>query len=1544
MKPGARKIIFVILAAFLLSETGFLSVSGNDQISACTTSEAADNGMEITADAGTETEFLFDPLKKDAEAAALDEADFASRRLVLVTQDSSVVDESEQVIARYDDLYILRYETAVQSMNAYVYYQDKAEAVEPDQTLEAADEEIQGNGQADIEVTEAENPLSILSETASDTVGLQTETDRQEPVIALLDTGAGLSENVISQVSLIGDELISPNLQHGENVADAIISQNADARILSIRVLDGEGRGTVSSIAAGIEYAIAQNADYINLSLYAKNTLTTSVVAEEIRKAVNEGIVVTGAAGNSSDNAAGYIPGAVEEAYIIGAADENGNTLAGSNYGDTVDYFVTADSTSEATALFTGYISKYGIGALPSDGFIYANGNETGPGLTHDTAPEEILEKLNPDYITYDENTVGYGPVACMAVKKTYIRPEYATTLAEFFGDADNCPGFLINAATEINLYDVNNDSAYVAGVLNPDEEDVRDILFARRNDNAEMLEDLHYDQETGLVYVKKIDLAAYDEETNLLTRNDVQAQLMIASESEIIDELIDAGAIQPLEDELFQAAAIQPDEEVTPESVLPEIEGEIRPGDTLHFRATRTNTYLTNQTVNYIWNPGEGAGNDVYFYEALRDGNIASAQAYWNSSTRHAQYTGDRQWRPTYASYSFSLESGNISGISGNSAMADWFRSILGSGRSLDLDCAHIGEASRGYNNVPFTITCIETGTDQKGEGYAVLAFLADQGSGGNQTLAAIYMVGYEPFFPDIEENPRITIRKVDENGGAVRGAQFTVYGWGGSSYNITAATGVTNSDGMIVFNLSKSSTGNGLFLVRETGIPAGYEEGDTFLNEADKADFEQYGGRLFYITKYGGDCVAYRDTDAITILRETGSARLVFDHDGYFVSDVWNRGIQSNVRTAWWNSAMGSARNWYDDVRMSTGWYRSAADSSDYMVYGPLTYTLTNLYAHTYAGSTGLAGIGPHSAGGSFYGGNGGADWSYTLPDGRVTWQIFNYRRDGNSYMFRVFNNTSSTLNISMPTWTNDGNQSDIRWIGGSIAAGRYMDWIASEDAFDNLARLITHIYINNAMAGSVDVHTQEYEDGIFVNRTAAGYEASATVTKTDTGGARLSGAAFAVDEWTGSGDNWTNVATGQTDTNGQITFTELTRTATNQGYFRIRETAAPAGYIRSDAVKYIHITADGQSFTTGTASRTGTTPAPLTWENMPDREIRPVPGSEIRFLKTWNGDNTDTVPSPAGTQFTVTYYEGLYDTEEELPGEPARQWVFEAKDFGDGNTGFRLTEDFFLADMSDDLYYTADDTVVMPPGTYLFRETKAAPGYELAGEVHDENGSVIAASDDPKEGPSVIRQITQDKDSGDAVLSGGAEYTFLDTPVNGEIRIVKYDSDGSTPLEGVSFRLCDSDGNEVTAAVTDANGVVEFTELYPDVYTLVETVAPEGYVLLSEAVTIRLPMTLSGEEAADRNLDAEANGVIFVPETADVNGNVTEAHYLILNQTYEITNSPSFTMPQSGANGVWPYGTVGKGLAAIAAGCLAAGPKRRAKVLPQSLKFSR
>jgi len=56
-----------------------------------------------------------------------------------------------------------------------------------------------------------------------------------------------------------------------------------------------------------------------------------------------------------------YMPGSVESAYIIGAASKSSYCLVTSNYSDTADYNVAAGSTSEASALFTGFISANGL-------------------------------------------------------------------------------------------------------------------------------------------------------------------------------------------------------------------------------------------------------------------------------------------------------------------------------------------------------------------------------------------------------------------------------------------------------------------------------------------------------------------------------------------------------------------------------------------------------------------------------------------------------------------------------------------------------------------------------------------------------------------------------------------------------------------------------------------------------------------------------------------------------------------------------------------------------------------------------------------------------------------------------------------------------------------------------------------------------------------------------------------------------------------------------------------------------------------------------
>lgn len=280
-------------------------------------------------------------------------------------------------------------------MNAYTYFKNLSLSVEPDMPVEAAGEkedteEIIVSKDA-LTVSETENPIDTLNTIMSDTSDSEEITVSQDGnVIALIDTGVGESANVIDRVSVIEEPETST--EHGDAMLQAIVSQNPDAKILSIRAMNSNGFGTISSLVAAMEYAIRENVDMINLSLYARTTLSTSVLKSEIQKAVDAGITVIGAAGNDGVDVVDYVPGSVESAYIIGAATEDGSRLETSNFGETVDYNVVAESTSEATALFTGYVSKNGLDKVSevlNQGMIY----ETGFGGSEEDTVEGNGEK-----------------------------------------------------------------------------------------------------------------------------------------------------------------------------------------------------------------------------------------------------------------------------------------------------------------------------------------------------------------------------------------------------------------------------------------------------------------------------------------------------------------------------------------------------------------------------------------------------------------------------------------------------------------------------------------------------------------------------------------------------------------------------------------------------------------------------------------------------------------------------------------------------------------------------------------------------------------------------------------------------------------------------------------------------------------------------------------------------------------------------------------------------------------------------------------------
>ena len=314
------------------------------------------DSLHINEDIPNETHFI-DEVEGTEQ---LDATEFASSRLIMTNDTDDIIIDTEHLIGNYDNIYLLQYKTPQQAMNAYVYYLKKAAAVEPDVNIVAAAQDDTTDDEYEYTsgiMTADNNALTALNEAEiSDEV---TNTDK---TIALIDTGVSENPNVIDRVSLIDDSLSGGT--HGDDMANYIIKENQNAKIVSIRALNNDGTGSVSSIVSAIEYAINANVDIINLSMYTKKNLGTAILENEIQKAINSKITVVGSAGNNGRDAVNYVPGSIDDAFIIGAVNANDIKIDTSNYGDTVDYYVVSNSTSQAAATFTGFISKNGTDVL----------------------------------------------------------------------------------------------------------------------------------------------------------------------------------------------------------------------------------------------------------------------------------------------------------------------------------------------------------------------------------------------------------------------------------------------------------------------------------------------------------------------------------------------------------------------------------------------------------------------------------------------------------------------------------------------------------------------------------------------------------------------------------------------------------------------------------------------------------------------------------------------------------------------------------------------------------------------------------------------------------------------------------------------------------------------------------------------------------------------------------------------------------------------------------------------------------------------------
>jgi serine protease len=136
---------------------------------------------------------------------------------------------------------------------------------------------------------------------------------------------------------------------HGTFVAGEIAESTNDgysltglayqASIMPVRVLDADGNGDASTIAAGIRYAVEHGAQVINLSLVF-TAGTTSAEIPDIESAItyahNHRVVVVGAAGNDEVNSLEY-PAALPDVISVGATTRDKCLASYSDIGKGLD-------------------------------------------------------------------------------------------------------------------------------------------------------------------------------------------------------------------------------------------------------------------------------------------------------------------------------------------------------------------------------------------------------------------------------------------------------------------------------------------------------------------------------------------------------------------------------------------------------------------------------------------------------------------------------------------------------------------------------------------------------------------------------------------------------------------------------------------------------------------------------------------------------------------------------------------------------------------------------------------------------------------------------------------------------------------------------------------------------------------------------------------------------------------------------------------------------------------------------------------------------
>lgn len=376
-----------------------------------TTGTTEDSSEATIEDANTSSEnvSVTDHTSADEVLSDGDNSSKVAATRLIVTSDVELTENYGAVtVDHYDNIYVLAYKSVEETDNAFNSFVANGITVEKDASMDAIKENEVPEDKVAKEVTDTE-VTDVKEDTSAEAQPVAETVEEHKTVVAIIDTGISdvtnddtFKDRIIEGTSTISDSYVDDN-GHGTAMAKIIAEDTADENVmlLPIKALDRDGKGTVLSVALAIKYAKEHGADVINLSLSGVGQ--SNILTNAINDCYNNGITVVTAAGNDNADAKEYIPGNVDAAINIAAAEEDadGKIVSASytNHGDNIDFaafgtyklVVEKEKTTLETELRGTSIASAHVAAYVA---LLKQINSTVDGVVSPISESDVMESL----------------------------------------------------------------------------------------------------------------------------------------------------------------------------------------------------------------------------------------------------------------------------------------------------------------------------------------------------------------------------------------------------------------------------------------------------------------------------------------------------------------------------------------------------------------------------------------------------------------------------------------------------------------------------------------------------------------------------------------------------------------------------------------------------------------------------------------------------------------------------------------------------------------------------------------------------------------------------------------------------------------------------------------------------------------------------------------------------------------------------------------------------------------------------------------------